>query len=65
MKKLKASLTDLEKRLKENSSKMVVSSESGPIGIGIIKEIIRVLDAQQAEIDQLKVMVADAGRATA
>ena len=40
--------------LKEQAGKITAFSETGPVGIGIIDSIVRVLEAQQNRIDELE-----------
>ncbi len=43
--------------LKAKGSKVVMSSEGGPIGIGLIEAIVTVLEAQEKRIAELQAEV--------
>lgn len=53
MEQLRSRLATLQADLKASSNKICVFSETGPVGIGIIKEIVRVLDDQEKRIAAL------------
>lgn len=51
---LKERLAKEEATLKERAGHIVSSSPTGPIGIGLVREIVAVLEAQAQEIESLK-----------
>lgn len=51
---LKARLEKERTELKQKAGKGVMFSETGPVGIGLIEEMLKVIETQQAEITRLQ-----------
>lgn len=58
MERLKSELEKLQESLKKQSGAWVIRSADGPVGIAIIREIARVLEAHEEEITALKAQIA-------
>lgn len=58
MQRLKSELEKLQVDLKRQSGAWAIKSADGPVGIAIIKEITRVLEAHEEEITALKAQIA-------
>ena len=51
---LKSRLEKARQQSKDNTGKVMMCSERGPVGFDLIQQLIQVVEQQQREIDNLK-----------